>query len=163
VCDPRGAVCRCGKRGCLDTVASVPAILAALQQRHEGIGVGALLDLLAEGDPGAHRVVADAATLVGQAVGGACLLAAPDSVVVVGAMARAGEAALAPIRDAVKQAAIPQVANIPNVTRGALGDKHTALGAIALALRHSGWLPVRSARAISEEPAAARDERIANF
>jgi predicted NBD/HSP70 family sugar kinase/biotin operon repressor len=161
--DPRGTVCRCGKRGCLDTIASVPAILAALQQRHEGISVRALLDLLAEGDPGAHRVVADAAALVGQAVGAACLLAAPDTVVVVGAMARAGEAALAPIRTAVEQAAIPQVANIPNVTRGALGDKHTALGAVALALRHSGWLPVRSARATSELPAATRDKQIANF
>jgi len=161
--DPRGTVCRCGKRGCLDTVASVPAILEALQPRHEGIGVGELLDLLAEGDPSANRVVADAAALVGQAIGAACLFVAPESVVVVGAMARAGEAALAPIRDAVEQAAIPQVANIPNVTRGALGDKHTALGAIALALRDSGWLPIRSARTISEVPAGAESARSAGL
>jgi hypothetical protein len=30
-------------------------------------------------------------------------------------------------------------------------------------LRHSGWLPIRSARAVSEVPAQARDELIANF
>jgi len=159
--DPRGAVCRCGKRGCLDTVAAVPAILDALRHRHVNIGVGALLDLLGDGDPGAHRVVADAAALVGQAVGAACLLAAPDSVVVVGAMARAGEAALGPIRDAVERAAIPQVDNIPTVTRGALGDKHTALGAVALALRHRGWLPIRASRAVAVPP-AAHDERRAS-
>lgn len=144
--DPRGAVCRCGKRGCLDTVASVPAILAALQPRHDRLGVAELLDLLTQGDPGARRVVADAAFLVGQTVGTACLLTAPDSVVVVGAMARAGEAVLDPIRMAVREAAIPQLAMVPTVTRGTLGDKHTALGAVALALRENGWLPVRSVR-----------------
>jgi predicted NBD/HSP70 family sugar kinase len=148
--DPRGAVCRCGKRGCLDTVASVPAILQALQPRHGAIGVAELLELLAREDPGAQRVVADAATLVGQAVGSACLLVAPDSVVVVGAMARAGESTLAPIRQAVREAALPQVANVPNVIHGALGDKHTALGAVALALRHTGWLPLRSTRTAPE-------------
>ena len=67
--DPRGAVCRCGKRGCLDTFSSVPAILSALEPRRAGITVAELLDLLARGDAGAQRVVADAATLVGQAVG----------------------------------------------------------------------------------------------
>jgi len=148
--DPRGAVCRCGKRGCLDTFASVPAILQALQTRHERIGVAELLELLARRDPGARRVVADAAALVGQAVGSACLLVAPDSVVVVGAMARAGESTLAPIRQAVQEAALPHVANVPNVIHGALGDKHTALGAVALVLRHTGWLPLRSMRTTPE-------------
>jgi len=148
--DPRGAVCRCGKRGCLDTFAAVPAILRALEPRHDSIGVAELLGLLAERDPGAQRVVTDAAALVGQAVGAACLLIAPDAVVVVGAMARAADFALGPIREAVKEAALPRAAHVPEVTRGALGDKHTALGGVALALRQSGWLPLGSTRTTPE-------------
>jgi len=148
--DPRGAVCRCGKRGCLETFASVPAILHALEPRHDGIGVAELLDLLAQRDPGAQRVVADAAALLGQAVGAACLLIAPDAVVVVGAMARAADFVLVPIRQAVTEAALPRAGHVPEVTRGALGDKHTALGAVALALRQSGWLPLGSTRTTPE-------------
>jgi predicted NBD/HSP70 family sugar kinase len=161
--DPRGAVCRCGKRGCLDTFSSVPAILSALEPRRAGITVAELLELLEQRDPGAQRVVADAASLVGQAVGSACLLIAPDSVIVVGAMARAGEAALAPIRAAVEEAAIPQVGHVPAVVRGVLGDKHTALGAVALALRDRGWLPLQSTRSAPDVVPTgdyALDERV---
>jgi hypothetical protein len=61
-------------------------------------------------------------------------------------MARAADFALFPIRDAVIDAALPRAAHVPDVTRGALGDKHTALGAVALALRQSGWLPLGSTR-----------------
>lgn len=86
--DPRGPLCRCGKRGCLETFASVPAILDAMAAKHPDLAVAELIQLLERDDAGALRVVGDAATLVGQVVGSASMLIAPDSVVVVGAMAR---------------------------------------------------------------------------
>jgi predicted NBD/HSP70 family sugar kinase len=139
--DPRGPLCRCGKRGCLDTYAAVPAILEAMMPMHPGIDVTKLLELLDRNDPGAQRIVGDAATLVGQVVGSACLLLAPDSVIVVGAIARAGDVAIGPIRDAVMRYALPGVGKPPTVKRGLLGDRHTAMGGVAIALRHYGWLP----------------------
>ena len=137
--DPRGSLCRCGKRGCLETFASVPAILDAMAPKHPDLAVAELIEMLDRDDPGARRVVGDAATLVGQVVGSASVLVAPDSVVVVGAMARAGDAVMSPLTDAVQRQALPGVAG-PDVVRGSLGDRHTALGATALVLRHSGWL-----------------------
>jgi predicted NBD/HSP70 family sugar kinase len=137
--DPRGSLCRCGKRGCLETFASVPAILDAMAPKHPDLAVAELIEMLDRDDPGARRVVGDAATLVGQVVGSASVLVAPDSVVVVGAMARAGDAVMSPLADAVQRQALPGVAG-PDVVRGSLGDRHTALGATALVLRHSGWL-----------------------
>ena len=143
--DPRGPLCRCGKRGCLETFASVPAILDAMAAKHPDLAVAELIQMLERDDPGALRVVGDAATLVGQVVGSASMLIAPDSVVVVGAMARGGNAVMTPLNDAVQRQALPGVA-APDVIRGSLGDRHTALGATALVLRHSGWLP-RTTRA----------------
>lgn len=142
--DPRGPLCRCGKRGCLDTYAAVPAILDAMAPMHPGIDVNKLLELVDRNDPGAQRIVGDAATLVGQVVGSACLLLAPDSVIVVGAIARAGDIAIGPIRDAVLRYALPGVGKPPTVRRGLLGDRHTAMGGVAMTLRHYGWLPPAS-------------------
>ena len=92
------------------------------------------------GDPGAVRVARDAADLVGQAAATACLLLAPDCVVIVGALARARELVLDPIRDAIAAVALPDSTVIPDVLLGELGNRHTEMGAVALALREIGWL-----------------------
>jgi predicted NBD/HSP70 family sugar kinase len=139
--DARGPLCRCGKRGCLDTYAAVPAILAAMQPLHAALDFPGFIRLIDAGDPGAERVARDAADLVGQAVATACLLLAPSCVVIVGALARAGDVVLDPIRDAIANVALPESGVIPDVRLGSLGDRHTAMGAVALALGDLGWLP----------------------
>jgi len=141
--DERGPLCRCGKRGCLDSYAAIPAILDALAPQYGPLTVTALLALLDGGDPGAVRVVSDAADLVGRAVATACNLLAPQRVIVVGPMAEAGEVVLGPIRAALARNIAPNDA--PDVVLGALGPRHTALGAIALALGDSDWLPAATA------------------
>jgi predicted NBD/HSP70 family sugar kinase len=95
--------------------------------------------LLAERDPGTVRVVSDAAGLVGQQLAVVCNLLAPARVVIVGAMAEAGELVLGPIRTALQRNIAPS--EPPELVLGTLGTRHTALGAIALALDESDWLP----------------------
>lgn len=138
--DPRGPLCRCGKRGCLDTYAAVPAILASMRPLHPDLEFAGFMQLVESGDPGAVRVARDAADLVGQAAATACLLLAPDCVVIVGALARARELVLDPIRDAIAAVALPDSTVIPDVLLGELGNRHTEMGAVALALREIGWL-----------------------
>jgi len=138
--DPRGPLCRCGKRGCLDTYAAVPAILSAMRSLHPQIDFPGFIRLLADRDPGAERVAQDAAALVGHAVATANLLLAPEVVIVVGAMSRAGDVVLEPIRAALVRESIPESHEVPRVILGSLGDRHTATGAVALALQSLGWL-----------------------
>ncbi len=138
--DARGPLCRCGKRGCLDTYAAVPAILAAMRPLHTDLDFTGFIRLLDDGDPGAERVARDAADLVGQSVATACLLLAPACVIVVGALARGGNTVLDPIREAIANVALPDGGPMPEVRLGSLGDRHTAMGAVALALDHLGWL-----------------------
>jgi predicted NBD/HSP70 family sugar kinase len=146
IIDPRGPLCRCGKRGCLDTYAAIPAVLDALRPRHGQLTLAGLMALLADRDPGAIRVVGDAAELVGQQLAVACNLLASRRVVVVGAMSQAGELVLGPIRTAMQRNMAPN--ELPDLVTGTLGTRQTALGAIALALGESDWLPALS-RAIS--------------
>lgn len=145
--DRLGPLCRCGKRGCLDTVAAVPAVLASMSPLHPGLRFADFLAMVAADDPGARRIAADAAELVGGVVATACLLLAPDTVVVVGALARAGEVVVEPVRRAVQEAAVPGRA-APVVTAGQLGDRHTAMGAVALALGGLGWRRMAGAKAL---------------
>lgn len=137
--DQRGPLCRCGKRGCVDTYAAIPAMLDALRPQHGALTLPGLMTLLADRDPGAIRVVSDAAELVGEHLAAACHLLAPQRVVLVGAMAEAGELVLGPIRAALERNIAPN--QPPDLVRGTLGTRHTALGAVALALGESNWLP----------------------
>ena len=137
--DERGPLCRCGKRGCLDTYAAIPAILDALEPQHGKLTLAGLMRLLADTGPGTVRVVSDAAALVGWQLAVVCNLLAPARVVVVGAMAEAGELVLGPIRIALQRNIAPN--EPPELVLGSLGTRHTALGAIALALDETDWLP----------------------
>jgi len=130
-----GAICRCGNRGCLETVAS-PTTITELLAPSLGrtITVDELLDLVHQGHRGAIRAVWDAGDAVGRALAVAVTLLNPQLVVVGGELAAAGEALFTPMRRAIERAAMsPHVANL-QIVGGALGDSACVRGAAALVL-----------------------------
>lgn len=135
IVDPGGAVCRCGNRGCLETVAGVPALLRLLEPAHGTLSLGDVLTRAAAGDPACRRVVADAGAAIGRAAANLCNLVNPELLVVGGELAGAGELLLEPLREALGRAAIPSAAADVAVVSGALGERAELLGALALALR----------------------------
>jgi predicted NBD/HSP70 family sugar kinase len=139
--DERGPLCRCGKRGCLETYTAISAIMDALRPRHGTLTMPQLMRLLSARDPGAVRVVGDAAGLVGTHLAAICNVLAPRRIIVIGPMAEAeaGDLILDPIRTAIGRRIAPN--EVPEVVLGSLGARHTALGAIALALDETDWLP----------------------
>ena len=137
--DERGPLCRCGKRGCLETYTAISAIMDALRPRHGALTMPQLMRLLSARDPGAVRVVGDAAGLVGTHLAAICNVLAPRRIIVIGPMAEAGDLILDPIRTAIGRRIAPN--EVPEVVLGSLGARHTALGAIALVLDETDWLP----------------------
>ncbi|MBL0884753.1 ROK family transcriptional regulator [Myceligenerans sp. I2] len=133
--DPAGPVCRCGNRGCLDTVVSAPALLSLLRASHGDLTVQDLLSHAADGDPGCRRVLADAGRAVGQVVGDLVTALGPESVVVGGELAAAGGVLLDPLREAVAARAVPSTRGAVPVLGGELGERADILGALALARR----------------------------
>jgi len=82
---PNGAACRCGKRGCLETVASVPAILA--ECRNRGVQVHNLEELkalVAAADPIVDEVMREAGTALGNVLGAAAMILNPSQIVIAG-------------------------------------------------------------------------------
>ena len=133
--DERGRVCRCGNRGCLETFASGPFLLDLLRHSHgPGLTTQRLLELAVAGDAGCRRVIADAGRHIGIAVANLCNLLNPDTVVVGGPFATAGDVLLDPIRDTVRRHAIPSAAGQVMIVPGRLGERAEVLGALAMAV-----------------------------
>lgn len=138
VIDPAGALCRCGGRGCLETVASAGAVTRMVGETREGdLGVSDVLRLAAAGDRPALRALGDAGREIGRAVAGLCNLLNPERVIVGGDLSCAGEALLEPLEASLRRYALPAAADDVDVVQGELGERAEVLGAIALALRQS--------------------------
>ena len=133
-----GPVCRCGNRGCLETLASTRAIAELLSaSRGEPVSTRRLLELCAAGDAAAQRLIADGGRALGVAVANLCNLVNPECVIIGGDLSAAGDILLQPIRDVVARIAIPSAAASLEIVPGVLGERAEMLGALALVLHES--------------------------
>jgi predicted NBD/HSP70 family sugar kinase len=133
-----GPVCRCGNRGCLEAIASSRAVADLLaSSRREPVSTEQLLELSAAGDAAAQRLIADAGRAIGVAVANLCNVLNPQSVIVGGDLAAAGDVLLGPIRDVVRRQAVPSAAADLELVAGVLGDRAEMLGALALVMHES--------------------------
>ncbi|MFL6137770.1 MAG: ROK family protein [Frankiaceae bacterium] len=134
VVDADGEVCRCGNRGCLETVAGTAAVLRAVRREpNEPLTWPDALRLAGDGDPRCRDVLGGAGRLLGIAIGRLCTLLAPGAVVLAGDLAAAGEVVLAPLRESLHRHAVPVAAEGVRVMTATLGERTAALGATALA------------------------------
>jgi predicted NBD/HSP70 family sugar kinase len=134
---PDGLICRCGNRGCLETVASPVAVARQLEHVVDRPSGDQLLGLIAAGDRRALRAVADAGEAVGFALSAVVNVLNPELVVVGGELAAAGDALLDPIRATIHRHSLAGAAGTARVITGVLGDRAEVLGAAALVLARS--------------------------
>ena len=91
--DPKGALCRCGNRGCLELVGSlIPVMEAAREQYGDDLTVDEFINRVAEGDTGCRRLVADTADIVGSALAAIGTIMNPPLIVIGGRAAKLGDA-----------------------------------------------------------------------
>jgi predicted NBD/HSP70 family sugar kinase len=138
---PAGPICRCGNRGCLETLAGSGAILASLRDAFdEPLTLPAVVARAREGHAGCRRAIGDAGATIGIAVATLCNLLNPQRVVVGGDLAAAGELLLEPLAESLRRGAVRSAAEDVEVCESALGDRAEVLGAVALVLRRGARL-----------------------
>src|SRR5437660_4116796 len=138
--DEEGALCYCGNRGCLETVASGPSIIRLVANGSDGADGSALtlehvVELVVDGDVRARRAVSDAGREIGVAVAGLCNLINPERVIVGGMLSRAGEVLLQPLRESLRRHAVQAAAENVEVVQAVFVERAELLGSLALALR----------------------------
>jgi predicted NBD/HSP70 family sugar kinase len=147
--DADGAVCRCGNRGCVELAAGGRALLAHAQLLHpELTDLQALFRAATAGDPGCRRLVIDAGTQLGYALGSLVNLINPQRVVLGGELAAAADLMREPVlrepllREpllrGLSETAMAAAVDAVDVVPGELGERSIALGAVALALGIDG-------------------------
>jgi len=130
-----GDICRCGNRGCLETVARADVITRSVRAgRGEPLSIADVIGLAHAGDPPAQRVIADAGRAIGVGVANLCNLLNPRRVIVGGELSAAGEILLGPLRDSLDRYAIPTAAADVSVVASELGKRAEVMGALALVL-----------------------------
>jgi len=156
--DPRGVVCRCGKRGCLETVASVPGILSTCRDR--GADVHDLDDLavaVERADPVVDAVLREAGTALGRVLGAAAMVLDPVEVVVGGEVAHVAPALVEQAAATLRYELYSVPTDVPRVLRASqLGDRGGALGALAALFHSSPLLAGYPAPAAADRPLLRR-------
>ena len=144
-----GLPCRCGRRGCLETVASLPATLASATSRAArhpesslagsgraaddgGVTLETLLAAFAAGDALAVEVVRQAGAHLGQTLGGVIGALDIHDIVLIGPMTAFGEGWLEAVQQEARRSALALLSDHTHISLGRLGGDVVELGAAAL-------------------------------
>ena len=123
----KGTLCRCGKTGCLETVASASAVLRQLELD----SIEAACAAFEGGDARARQVVTAAGAHLGTVLASLVGTLNIHRILLTGEMTRFGSPWLAEVTAAMQRTAIGQMNNNVRVEIGALGNRACILGAAA--------------------------------
>ena len=149
VIDVHGPRCNCGRQGCLEALASGPAIvrraLAGLKKHPasailrlaggepQGVTTHHVFQAAREGDQLAQEVVQETAFYLGTGITNIIHILNPELVIVGGGVGKVGEQLLAPVRKVVQEQAFARSQERLEIRQARLGDDAGVLGAILLA------------------------------
>lgn len=136
---PRGVdvLCRCGNYGCLEAMASGPAVANALSAE----GVPALtgddvLELARHGNMAAVQAMRQAGRDVGDVLAACVNLLNPSVIVIGGGLSSAGEYLLAGVREIVYQRSLPLATARLRIVQSMATDRAGVLGAGRMVMDH---------------------------
>lgn len=144
VTDDAGRVCACGRRGCLETVASGMAIARAAKQAvaagevtvlktaRRPLDAAAVTTAAREGDEVAKRILSEVGEHLGKGISYLLNILDPEMIVVAGDPASAGEALFEPLRASVDRHALQPrgVRIVPSI----LDTRAEIIGAVLLGM-----------------------------
>lgn len=129
--------CRCGNLGCLEAVASGPAVAARL--REQGFAVGSnqeLVDLVRSGNVDATLAIRQAGREIGAVLATCVNLLNPSVIVIGGAVVAVGEHLLAGIREVVYTRSLPLATQHLRIVGSRTEGRAGVLGASAMVTQH---------------------------
>lgn len=142
-----GALCNCGKSGCLETIASATGIvrlatervkkepdgsldrLALLYKENSQITAKNVFDLARDGEKISVEVIDEVSFYLGFALANIANTLNPDKIVLGGGVSKAGEILLKPLSVYFKKFSFPTIANSTELVLAKLGNDAGVIGA----------------------------------
>lgn len=133
--DEFGEVCRCGNRGCLETLVSARRVISLLSPTHgPDLTISKVVYLARRDDRACARVLHDAGMSAGRAIADLCSLLNPELIVVGGELAQAKDLLISGMRQMIDRCGVPAATSGLAIRTAALGPRSQLLGAVARAL-----------------------------
>jgi predicted NBD/HSP70 family sugar kinase len=148
--DPGGRLCTCGKRGCLESVASATAITAIMQEqiglgrktkvldlvnnRIDDITVVDIVEAAALNDELSIEILRNAGEKLGRAISYVINLFNPEMIVIGGKLSNAGPCLMEPLMEAAQNFSIAKLYSDVSIVLSKLGPTSASLGAATMAI-----------------------------
>ncbi|RFA32815.1 glucokinase [Virgibacillus dokdonensis] len=147
IMDTHGAECNCGRKGCLETIASATGIVRQAFELAENLPDSKLakhvnikgtitakdvFQLANEGDVEAKQIVAHTTDILGLAIANMSVTISPAKVLIGGGVSKAGQPLLTAIAEAFKRYALPKVYQSCELKFAQLGNDAGIIGAAFL-------------------------------
>jgi glucokinase len=130
--------CQCGNRGCLEALASGPAIGRALREVALSAATSQdVVELVKRGNIDAIQAVRQAGRDIGEVLTTCVSLINPSVIVIGGSLAQAGEHLIAGVREVVYTRSMPLATEHLQITQSKAGPDAAVLGASMLAIHHA--------------------------
>jgi len=149
IIDPEGHQCDCGKKGCLETYVSDPALLRLASEAaargelpEEPRTVDELIAYAKSGVSVAQLIIAQSGVILGCGIANLITIFNPQEVIISGEGVRAGELMFESMRATIAQYAMPGLAEDTDICIDIWEDDAWARGAASLVLRELFTFPV---------------------
>jgi len=130
--------CHCGNLGCLEAMASGPAIAKTLRALGHNVESNAsVIELVREGNIDAIQAIRQAGRDLGEVLTACVSLMNPSVIVVGGSMAAVGEHIIAGVREIIYTRSMPLATSHLTIAASAAGAEAAILGASLLAIHHA--------------------------
>lgn len=150
---PDGEICRCGNRGCVETVAAEAAVLKAIADAG-GPHLTSIVDAAAlarRGEPAARSAFSRAGEGLGRAIAVLLNLVNPSKVVLSGEGVVASDLLIDSLRDSLERHSFSSAAADCELLTRPLPDEAWARGAAANVLRHLIARPLQASSALGTQ------------
>lgn len=142
--DPNGSPCNCGRRGCLETIASATGIvrqalekvaqypsshLANVYREKQTLTAKDVFDLAITGEVHCKHIVHEVSHLLGYTIANLAVLTNPAKVLIGGGLSKAGDYFLHLIKDSFEKYALPRIKSICEIKIAELGNDAGIIGA----------------------------------
>ncbi|MBS1794831.1 MAG: ROK family protein [Acidobacteria bacterium] len=143
IVDPHGTACRCGARGCLETIASGTGIARRMRERlaaqnggnvenYRRITAETVVEAVRSDNATARAVWDETIEFLAIGLGNAITIVAPQAVVIGGGVAAAGELLLGPLREAIGKNVTMLPIEKVEILKATLGSESGVCGALIL-------------------------------